>query len=151
MEFMNLCYLIRDRKVLLIKKKRGLAAGKINAPGGRFEKDETPEGATKREVREEVKVNINSLEFRGILEFVNNDKLHGLCHVFVSKDFEGEPQETEEATPMWVPMDELPWDKMWDDDRSWLPHVLEGNVVIGRFGFKNWKVKESQVWVAKSK
>lgn len=151
MEFMNLCYLIRDGKVLLIRKKRGLAAGKINAPGGRFEKGETPEAATVREVKEEVGINVNSLEFRGILEFVNNDSLHGLCHVFVSKDFEGEARETEEAVPIWTPLDDVPWSRMWEDDRAWLPHVLEGKTVMGRFGFRDWKVRESQVWIADSK
>ncbi|NBV86555.1 MAG: NUDIX hydrolase, partial [Verrucomicrobia bacterium] len=29
----NLCFIIKDRRVLLIRKKRGLGAGKINAPG----------------------------------------------------------------------------------------------------------------------
>ena len=30
-----------EREVLLIRKKRGLGAGKINGPGGRLEPDET--------------------------------------------------------------------------------------------------------------
>src|SRR5712672_1669473 len=30
----NLCFILKDGHLLLIRKKRGLGAGKINAPGG---------------------------------------------------------------------------------------------------------------------
>ncbi len=36
---------MRDDETLLIRKKRGLGAGKITAPGGRIEAGETPEAA----------------------------------------------------------------------------------------------------------
>jgi 8-oxo-dGTP diphosphatase len=37
----NLCFVTRGDEVLLIHKKRGLGAGKINGPGGRIEPGET--------------------------------------------------------------------------------------------------------------
>src|SRR5512136_179536 len=37
----NLCFVIRDGQILLIRKKRGLGAGKMNGPGGRLEAGET--------------------------------------------------------------------------------------------------------------
>ena len=37
----NLCFVVRGEEVLLIHKKRGLGAGKINGPGGRIEPGET--------------------------------------------------------------------------------------------------------------
>ncbi len=38
----TLCFVRRENEVLLIRKKRGLGAGKINGPGGRIEPGETP-------------------------------------------------------------------------------------------------------------
>jgi len=37
-----LCFLLRDGEVLLIRKKRGFGAGKINGVGGRIEPSEMP-------------------------------------------------------------------------------------------------------------
>ena len=38
----TLLFVVKDGQVLLIHKKRGLGAGKINAPGGRLDPGETP-------------------------------------------------------------------------------------------------------------
>ena len=38
----TLMLIFRDDQVLLIRKKRGLGAGKFNGPGGRIEPGETP-------------------------------------------------------------------------------------------------------------
>ena len=38
----TLLFVRRDGQVLLIRKKRGLGAGKINGPGGRLDNGETP-------------------------------------------------------------------------------------------------------------
>ena len=38
----TLCFIIKDGEILLIRKKRGFGAGKINAPGGRIEPGELP-------------------------------------------------------------------------------------------------------------
>ncbi len=55
-EYANLCFIIKDGRALLIRKKRGLGAGKINAPGGKLEAGETPEQCLVRELREEFAV-----------------------------------------------------------------------------------------------
>src|ERR1043165_611084 len=52
----NLCFVIRGRKILLIRKKRGLGAGKFNGPGGRIEDGETPLASAIRETEEEIGV-----------------------------------------------------------------------------------------------
>ena len=49
----NLCFIVKDGRVLLIRKKRGLGAGKINGPGGRLEPGETTLAAAIRETQEE--------------------------------------------------------------------------------------------------
>ena len=35
-------------------------------------------------------------------------------------------QETDEAVPHWVPVDAVPYDRMWEDDRYWIPLLLAG-------------------------
>ena len=56
-------------------------------------------------------------------------------HVFLAGSFEGTETETEEAAPVWCEEASLPYDEMWQDDPLWLPHVLRGSHVYGRFLF----------------
>jgi 8-oxo-dGTP diphosphatase len=131
----TLLFVVRDGRVLLIRKKRGLGAGKINGPGGRLEPGETPLAAAVREVEEELCVTPRLIEPGGELsfQFVDGYSLH--AHVFRAGAFDGEPRETDEAVPLWYPLGALPFDEMWADDRLWLPRVLAGGRVSGRFVF----------------
>ena len=56
-------------------------------------------------------------------------------HVFLIKDWEGEPVETEEMAPKWFKVKEIPFDKMWDDDKHWLPHILKNKKLKAKFTF----------------
>ena len=58
-------------------------------------------------------------------------------HVFTSTRFDGEPTETDEAIPLWFKRSEIPYGEMWADDRIWLPRVLDGAKVNGKFIFSN--------------
>lgn len=122
-------------RVLLIRKKRGLGAGKINGPGGRIEPGETPMQCAIRETQEELHITPGNVRAAGELFFHAEDmpKIHG--HVFTATDYTGTPQETDEAVPLWTPTDRLPLDEMWDDDRLWLPRVLAGDSIRGWFTF----------------
>ncbi len=97
----NLCFIAKDDRVLLIRKKRGLGAGKINGPGGKIEPGETALASAIRETQEEIGVTPLEIEERGTLhfQFVDGYSLH--CAVFLARNLEGEPIETEEATPYW--------------------------------------------------
>lgn len=131
----NLCFIVQDDRVLLIHKKRGLGAGKVNGPGGKLEPGESALEAAIRETEEEIGVTPHELEERGVLhfQFLDGYSLH--CTVFVARSFTGEPIETDEATPFWVPIDAVPYEAMWADDRHWLPFVLAGNRFEGWFEF----------------
>jgi 8-oxo-dGTP diphosphatase len=131
----TLLFVVQGRRVLLIHKKRGLGAGKINGPGGRIEPGETPRDAAVREVHEELGVRVLDPVARGRLRFQFVDGYSLDVHVFVATDMTGEPHETDEAVPCWTDRDAIPWDRMWADDRLWLPHVLAGCDVDGRFVF----------------
>lgn len=131
----TLVFVVKDSSILLIRKKRGLGAGKINAPGGRLEPGETPLDAAIRETREEVGLTPLDLRYAGVnlFQFVDGYSIH--VHVFKALDFEGEAIETEEAAPLWTRVDRIPYDEMWADDRLWIPLVLEDVPFSGRYVF----------------
>jgi 8-oxo-dGTP diphosphatase len=131
----TLMFIVKEGHILLIEKKRGLGAGKINGPGGKIDPGETPLEAVIRETQEELLITpINSRKL-GELWFSMSDCPDILCHVYRADDHEGEPTETEEAVPVWTPLHDIPWHRMWEDDRHWLPLLLEETTFHGRFVF----------------
>ncbi len=121
-----LVFLRRGGLLLLIRKKRGLGAGKINAPGGRLEPGETPLQAAVRETCEEVGLTPLDPVARGTLAFVFADGYSLNCTVFEASAWSGEMTETDEALPFWCAESAIPYDEMWADDRLWLPRLLAG-------------------------
>jgi 8-oxo-dGTP diphosphatase len=134
-EYANLCFVVRDGQILLIRKKRGLGAGKINGPGGRIEKGETALDAAIRETQEEIGVTPIGLEQVGELsfQFLDGYKLH--VAVFTARGCEGSLCETDEATPIWTSLKEIPYHEMWQDDPHWLPLAVAGRKFRGFFVF----------------
>ncbi len=130
-----LCFIIRGGEVLLIHKKRGLGAGKVNGPGGRVEAGESDEDAAARETREEVGLTPTGLAAAGELRFQFVDGYALLCRVFTASGFSGRLVETDEALPFWAPTGAIPLDEMWTDDRYWIPWMLSGRKFLGRFHF----------------
>ena len=141
-----LCFIIRAGQILLIHKKRGLGAGKVNGPGGRLELGESPVAAAVRETREEVGVTPGALREAGTLsfQFIDGYSLH--CTVFAAAEYTGELKETDEALPFWSPIAAIPYDQMWPDDALWLPRVLAGNRFTGRFLFDGERMLFHEVY-----
>ncbi len=137
----TLLFVVEDGKVLLIRKLRGLGAGKINGPGGRVDPGETPAEAAVREVHEETGILPSGLSHHGELrfQFVDGYSIH--VHVFTATGCEGTARETDEAVPRWTPVDRVPYDEMWEDDRLWLPHLLGGRTFAG------WWIFDGEVMV----
>jgi 8-oxo-dGTP diphosphatase len=131
----TLVFVFRGDALLLIRKLRGLGAGKINGPGGRIEPGEATTDCARREVEEELRVTPLELQQRGELrfQFVDGYSIHAF--VFVANGCSGEPEATDEAIPMWIQRSAIPYDQMWADDRLWLPLLLDGKSFRGRFVF----------------
>ena len=124
------------RQVLLIRKKRGLGAGKMNGPGGKLDPGETEVECAVRETQEELHVTALDPVKHGELWFHFVDGLKMIVGVYRATQWTGEPTETPEALPVWTPLDALPLDEMWADDRFWLREVLvEQKHFVGRFVF----------------
>ena len=131
----TLLFVVREGQVLLIRKKRGLGAGKINGPGGKLDPGETPEQCAVRETEEELCVRATGLSEAGRLSFQFVDGMKLYCHVFRADDCLGEAQETDEAIPRWTPVDSMPFEEMWADDREWFHLLLSRRKFLGYFDF----------------
>ncbi len=135
-------------QVLLIRKKRGLGAGKVNGPGGRLDQGESPLQGAIREVQEELCVTPLNVQLRGELAFQFVDGYALFVHVFSAEGCEGEPQETTEAAPLWTPLDAIPFEQMWADDYLWFPYLLSGQFFRGCFLFDGDELLEHSLMAA---
>jgi 8-oxo-dGTP diphosphatase len=128
----TLLFVVRDGRILLIRKKRGLGAGKINGPGGKLAPAEEPLAGAIREVEEEIGITPTGVELRGEIRFQFTDGLSLLGFVFRASGCRGRPRETQEAAPLWAPVDRIPYAEMWADDTIWMPWLLAGRKFKGR-------------------
>ncbi|HUF60864.1 MAG TPA: SMC-Scp complex subunit ScpB [Verrucomicrobiales bacterium] len=130
-----LVFVRKDDQVLLIRKKRGFGAGKVNAPGGKIDEGESPLEAALREAEEEAGIVPLEPAPVGELFFQFTDGLSIHCTVFLAKGCRGKARETDEAAPFWKRIGAIPYEEMWEDDRHWLPGMLEGQRFKGYFIF----------------
>ncbi|MDZ4788315.1 MAG: 8-oxo-dGTP diphosphatase [Blastochloris sp.] len=146
-ELAVLCFVVENSRILLIEKKRGLGAGKVNAPGGKIKLGETPLEAAIRETQEEVGVIPIGLTEAGVLRFQFKDGYALHCTVFKAKSFQGVLIETPEATPFIVGTDEIPFERMWADDSHWVKYLLSGDYFSGAFLFDEDRMLTNEVKV----
>lgn len=141
----TLVYVVKEDAMLLMRKKRGLGAGKINAPGGRLEPGETLTECAVRETQEELLVTPHQLELIGDnkFQFVDGYTLH--AHVFRASEITGTPSETDEGIPYWFPLTEIPYHEMWEDDILWVPHILSRTRFTARYIFDGDRMLDHQI------
>ena len=101
------CYLIKDNEVVVTKYKKGnKKEGYYDIPGGKIEEGESPKQTAIREMKEETGIEIQNLKYKGIMTIEYPDRMF-IFDTFISKEYEGEPQEFEENTSEWIDIDEL--------------------------------------------
>jgi len=128
MKLSTLCFCVRGDSVLLAMKKRGFGAGKWNGYGGKVDGKESPRTAAARELKEESGLSAaeHTLEQAALVRFYFDGSQLFECHVFLVRDWEGEPRESEEMKPRWFPVSQLPFGEMWVADSKWIPLILAG-------------------------
>lgn len=124
------CYVIRlgrsGPEVMLGRKKFGIGQGNLVGPGGKLEAGETPRDAIVREVFEETSVILTEPILVGELDYPFSFKpaWSQKSWIFICREFTGVAQESDELAPEWFPLDKVPFDRMWDDAKYWLPALL---------------------------
>lgn len=126
-------------EVLLGDKRTGLGQGKVVGIGGKLDAGETPGQAAVREVFEEIGVEVEASDLvrAGVVDyhFPTRPAWSQRSTVFVARRWRGEPVQTQEITPRWYPLADVPYARMWDDAVRWLPGVLRGGSVDARYTF----------------
>lgn len=145
----TLCFLKKDEKILLGRKKRGFGEGKYNGIGGKQEQGETIIDTLLRETNEEIGViptiyeNVGQVSFN---ETIKGEKVHLIFHLFIVSAWNGEICESDEMAPTWFNINEIPYDEMFVDDIYWLPLVLEGKKVDAHFDFdEEWNIVSKKI------
>lgn len=138
-------YPVKGKRVLLGLRKKvsgGLGPDLIAGIGGKVGDcpelaGETNEQALLREVWEEIRISVLVYKPMGTIIFLfpHKPKWNQLTGVYLIEKWLGIPEETEAMRPQWFRQRNLPVDTMWDDNRYWVPRVLEGKQVEGIFMF----------------
>ena len=114
-------------QVLIAKRPNNKhLAGFWEFPGGKVEKNETPENALIREVKEELNVNINNkcIAPLSFSEF-NYKEFQLLLLLYVCRRWEGEPISMENNELKWVKPNMLRKYKMPPADETLIHHVQD--------------------------
>ena len=138
---LTLAVVLSEEGVLLGRKTRGFGAGKWNGFGGKVEAGETIREATVRELEEEAGIRGTEMRKAGVMYFwfdEGEDRVLEI-HLFTVTAYTGNPTASEEMAPiMWYPRTAVPYDRMWADDRYWLPALLESpesKTFVAKFRF----------------
>jgi len=139
----TLCEVIdrTNNRILLAMKKRGFGVGKFNGYGGKVKEGESVAQAMIRELKEESGLDVTNENLIKVCEFdfyfPHKPEFNQTVHVFLVEKYSGEPVETEEMAFQWFGLNEIPYGKMWDDDKYWLDRIVKGEKLSGYFVFKN--------------
>jgi ADP-ribose pyrophosphatase YjhB (NUDIX family) len=102
--------IVRDRRLLLVKRLKAPEAGCWNLPGGKVEFGEAAVAAVKREVFEELGVEIETTWALGFVEMIV-DGQHWVSPIYAAEIVAGEPvnrEPSKHAAILWADLTALP-------------------------------------------
>ncbi|MDR2174505.1 MAG: NUDIX domain-containing protein [Synergistaceae bacterium] len=100
------CFLIRDGKILLIRRANEPYKGQITVPGGRKKRGETLKQACAREMLEETGYILKDMQFAGLLHaYREGDRMEYLSNYFICRSFDGTLRASDEGELLWVDID----------------------------------------------
>jgi len=119
-------------QVVLIKRSREPAKGKLDLPGGFIEPDETAEEALRREIKEELSIDLGALKYLG--SYPNTYEYAGVtyktCDLFFSSSVDTLPavfDKTEIEELVLMHPSDIPDDQIaFESGRMWLRHYRPG-------------------------
>lgn len=123
----TLCYISKGDKVLMLhrtKKQDDVNEGKWIGVGGHLEPGESKEMCVKREVWEETGLTLNSLKYRGVIDFFPDRYESERMFLYTSDDFDGKIHECDEGDLKWVEKDQVMNLNLWEGDRIFLRYLV---------------------------
>ena len=118
---------VRDGRILLLRRLRPPEAGTWSLPGGKIDAGEPWQAAVHREVTEELGIHLTDARLLCVVNLMDEGQ-HWVSPVLLATAFEGEPYlENPEGPLEWVPMSRLGALPMWEGDRFFLPLVFDGD------------------------
>lgn len=126
---------------LMVKNLRGMNKGFYNFSGGKMNFGEDIREALVREVKEETNLDLEGAKFIGRIDVVPADvkKVRAdtkdvQVYVFYSNKYKGKERAADDEVELhWFDKDEIPFAAMRDNDKVWVPEVLQGNMVNMKF------------------
>ena len=97
--------------------------------------EETVDQAADREIFEEIQIKPVRKKMVATIHFFYPEKEQNNIHnsVYLCQEWTGTPTETEEIKPKWFPLNQIPFDQMFEDFGVWLPVVLDRSINFGEF------------------
>lgn len=121
----SLCYILRDGKVLLLKRARPPHVGLWSPPGGKMQVGESPEECVVREIGEETGLQIHQPQLRAIMTVIDIAiPVHWLLFVFRADDVQGDVLPCEEGELQWIDLDSIDSIPRPVSDARVFPHVM---------------------------
>ena len=100
--------IVKNKKILLIKRKNNPFKGSWAFPGGYVDFNETVEQACRREVKEETNMNVIKLDLLGVYSSPKRDARQVISIAFITKAT-GKPRAGDDAADArWFPLNRLP-------------------------------------------
>ncbi|MGD9508562.1 MAG: NUDIX domain-containing protein [Geminicoccaceae bacterium] len=104
--------IVRNARILLVRRKRMPEAGHWGLPGGKVDPFETVPAAVVREVREELGIEIELRSLLCVVDQIDRTRMeHWIAPVYLVEQFAGDPVIREPqalAGCAWFPFDSLP-------------------------------------------
>ena len=103
--------ILRERRLLLVKRRKPPEAGHWSLPGGKVDFLERVEDAIRREVREETGLELRLVRLLRLVEMRGQDGQHWVSPVWLAEIAAGEAanREPDKAEAVaWFPLDALP-------------------------------------------
>lgn len=104
--------ILRDQRLLLIRRARPPEAGCWSLPGGKIDLWERTEDAARREIAEELGISLGALGLLCVVDLITPDEqAHWVSPVFLATEFEGQPSllEPEKHSGLgWFALDDMP-------------------------------------------
>ena len=120
-------YLFKNDEVLMLhrnKKINDINEGKYIGVGGHVEKNETPEQAVKRELKEETNLELLAMNKVGKITFYFHEDVE-IMNIFTSNEYQGAINyNCDEGTLKWIKIKDIFKLPLWEGDKLFLEPIL---------------------------